>query len=64
MNPDVGALLAAVGARHLAGRVETIDVNSRTVTVARSDGERETIAYDRFVLAAGSQLFRPDVPGP
>lgn len=63
MNPDVGALLAAVGARHLAGRVETIDVNSRTVTVARSDGERETIAYDRFVLAAGSQLFRPDVPG-
>ena len=63
MNPDVGALLAAVGARHIAGRVETIDANGRTITVARGDGERATIAYDRFVLAAGSQLFRPDVPG-
>lgn len=63
MNPDVGELLAAVGARHVPGLVETVDAEARTLTIARTDGGRETMAYDRFVLAAGSQLFRPDVPG-
>jgi len=63
MNPDIGELLDSVGARHLAGLVETIDADARTVTVALADGKRTTIAYDRFVLAAGSQLYRPDVPG-
>lgn len=63
MNPDVGELLAAVGAHHVAAVVETIDANARTVTIAHIDGGRETIAYDRFVLATGSHLFRPDIPG-
>lgn len=63
MNPDVADLLDAVGVRHLAGLVETIDTAARTVTVAGKDGGRQTLAYDRFVLAAGSQLFRPAIPG-
>jgi NADH dehydrogenase len=63
MNPDVGALLAAVGARHIPGLIETIDATGHTVTVAFTEGGRETIAYDRFILAAGSQLFHPNVPG-
>ncbi|KHK88908.1 NAD(P)/FAD-dependent oxidoreductase [Novosphingobium malaysiense] len=63
MDPDVGALLAAVGARHLPGLVETIDVDRRTIKVARVSGGHETIAYDRFILATGSQLFHPAVPG-
>ncbi|WP_068079742.1 NAD(P)/FAD-dependent oxidoreductase [Novosphingobium rosa] len=63
MNPDVGGLFSAVGARHVPGLVETIDADARTLTVVRNEGVRETFAYDRFVLAAGSQLFRPAVPG-
>ncbi len=63
MNPDVGELLAAVGARHIPGRVEAVDAGARSLTIARPDGGTETLAYDRFILAAGSQLFRPDVPG-
>lgn len=63
MDPDVGELLAAVGARHVPGLVETVHTDTRTLTVAPVAGGRETIAYDRFVLAAGSQLFRPDIPG-
>ena len=63
MDPDVGELLAAVGARHMCGLVDTVDANARTVTIVLKDGGRETIAYDRFVLAAGSQLFRPAIPG-
>ena len=63
MNPDIGEVLEAVGARHIPGRIETIDAGRRSVTVARKDGKIETIAYDRFILAAGSQLYRPNVPG-
>lgn len=63
MNPDIALLFDAVGVRHVAGRVETIDSASRRITVAADGGRRETLAYDRFVLAAGSQLFRPAVPG-
>lgn len=63
MNPDIAPLLDAVGVRHVAARVETIDHAARRVTVSAADGARRTLAYDRFVLAAGSQLFRPAVPG-
>lgn len=28
-----------------------------------TDASRTKIGYDRLVLAAGSRLFRPDVPG-
>jgi len=63
MNPDVAELLAVVGARHVPGLVDTVDAGARTLTIALMDGGRETIVYDRFVLATGSQLFRPNVPG-
>lgn len=63
MNPDVGAVLAAVGARHIRGRVETIDTTARSVAVLRDDDTHETYAYDRFILAAGSQIHRPNIPG-
>lgn len=63
MAPDVGPLLAAVGVRHVAGRVEAIDAAARQVTVHGNDGGTATLPYDRFVLATGSSLFMPDVPG-
>lgn len=63
MNPDLQELFAAVGVKHVPGLVETIDTDARTLTVALIAGGHEAIAYDRFVLATGSQLFRPNVPG-
>jgi NADH:ubiquinone reductase (H+-translocating) len=63
MNPDIADLLEIVGVRHVGGLVETIDAPAKTVTIARNDGSREIVAYDRFVLATGSQLFRPAIPG-
>ncbi len=63
MNPDIADLLAAVGVAHLPGWVDSIDTQARTVTVATPDGHWTSLDYDRFILAAGSQLFRPDVPG-
>lgn len=63
MYPDVSALLAAVGVRHLAGLVDAVDSAARTAIIRTNDGGWQTIGYDRFVLAAGSRLFRPDIPG-
>ena len=63
MDPDIGPLLEAVGARHLAGKVETVDAEARTVTVTRRDGSWQTLPYDRLVVAAGSVLNRPPIPG-
>lgn len=33
------------------------------VGVTGTDGARFTLPYDRFVLAAGSRLFTPPIPG-
>jgi NADH dehydrogenase len=63
MNPDVSALLAAVGARYVAGLVEAIGANTQQATILRNDGGRETIAWDRFVLATGSRLPTAPIPG-
>ncbi|CAI1158513.1 NAD(P)/FAD-dependent oxidoreductase [Serratia entomophila] len=63
MNPNISSQLAAVGVQHLAGLVERIDTEKRTLTVAQAGGKNVTLAYDRFVLATGSQLFVPAVPG-
>ncbi|MET0238711.1 MAG: FAD-dependent oxidoreductase [Sphingobium sp.] len=63
MAPDLSALLDAVGVNHVAGVVDGIDAANRQLVVARRDGGWETLAYDRFVLATGSALFTPDIPG-
>lgn len=63
MDPDIAPLLAAVGARHLAAMVETVDAEARTVTVALRDGSWQTLSYDRLVLATGSVLNQPPIPG-
>ncbi|KQZ65011.1 pyridine nucleotide-disulfide oxidoreductase [Sphingopyxis sp. Root1497] len=63
MDPDLTALLAAVGVRHVAGWVESVDHGARTISVTATDGSHRTLDYDRFILAAGSRLFRPDIPG-
>lgn len=63
MAPDISALLAAVGVTHLAGIVAGIDAGRKQVTFLPRDGAPQTLSYDRFVLATGSRLFTPPVPG-
>jgi NADH dehydrogenase len=63
MNPDIAPLLAAVGVRHVAGVIESIDAEWRRLIIAGTDGVRTVMSYDKFVLAAGSQLFQPPIPG-
>lgn len=63
MDPDIGPLLKAVGVRHIAGLVETVDAGARAIKVLHNDGRREVMEYARFILAVGSQVSRPSIPG-
>jgi len=63
MAPALGPLLESVGVRHVAGAVTSIDAGARRVNVALSGGDSGTLAYDRLVLATGSQVATPALPG-
>jgi len=55
-------LLDPAGIGLVTGEVTAIDVAGRTLEIAAEDGSR-TLPYDRLVLAAGSELKLPDIPG-
>jgi NADH:quinone reductase (non-electrogenic) len=56
-------VLKAIDVVYVQGSAETIDTKSRTVDVVAAKGARKTLSYDRLVVATGSRLFRPNIPG-
>ncbi len=69
MTSPVGPLFEAVGVRFVAGTVETIDYARKVVyiadiaDIAEAQGGQSTLTYDRLILASGSRLVRPAIPG-
>ncbi|MBJ9937945.1 NAD(P)/FAD-dependent oxidoreductase [Acinetobacter pittii] len=63
MNPDISGLLSVVGVKFLAGWVYKIDGDQQTIEVSTTDGNKQTLSYDRFILATGSTTFMPPIPG-
>ncbi len=63
MTAPLGEPFDATGIRFVEGKVETIDVNARSVSAVDGRGRRFTLGYDRLVLATGSELNRPSIPG-
>ncbi|MBB4397855.1 NADH dehydrogenase [Bradyrhizobium sp. ERR14] len=55
-------LLDPVGVSHEIGEVEAIDPVRHEISLVTSSGE-PTLVYDRLVLALGSEVMRPDIPG-
>lgn len=55
-------LLDPIGVSHGLGEVEAIDPARREISLVTSAG-KETLHYDRLVLALGSAVMRPDIPG-
>jgi NADH dehydrogenase len=53
----------AIDVVYVRGHAETIDASGRKVEIAVAEGKRRTLAYDRLVVATGSRLFRPNIPG-
>jgi len=56
-------VLEEIDVRYVQGTAETVDTRSNSVGIVTGGGERRTLPYDRLVLATGSRLFRPDIPG-
>jgi NADH dehydrogenase len=56
-------VLNAIDVVYVQGSAETIDTKSRTVQIVTAKNARKTLPYDRLVVATGSRLFRPNIPG-
>ena len=56
-------VLKAIDVVYVQGSVETIDTRSRSLQITAAKGQRKSLSYDRLVVATGSQLFRPKIPG-
>ena len=63
MRVPLDRFLGPIGVRRVAATVTGIDTGNRKVTAVRRDGTTEVLSYDRLVLASGSQVVRPDLPG-
>ena len=56
-------VLKAIDVGYVQGRADTIDTKARTVEIVTLNGGRKALSYDRLVIATGSRLFRPNIPG-
>lgn len=63
MMAPLGPLFDAVNVTFIEGAADSIDENGKQVTYRNAAGTSTTIKYDRLVLAAGSRLNRPQMPG-
>jgi len=56
-------LLEVLGIRFVQGMVETIRAEAREVDIRSDDGAAATLGYDRLVVATGSSVVHPPIPG-
>ncbi|KAL6879310.1 FAD/NAD(P)-binding domain-containing protein [Trichoderma novae-zelandiae] len=63
MSAPLGELLNATGVGFVRGVVDVIRTADKQVEVVDPTGERTNLSYDRLVLAAGSRLVKPNIPG-
>lgn len=63
MTAPLSELFAVVGVKFVQGSVEKIHTGTQSVDIVDSAGSHFSIAYDRLVLAAGSSLVQPNIPG-
>lgn len=63
MKTPLGPLLDVVGVRFVAGRVDRVATDEKRVEGLRGDGRRFALGYDELVLASGSEVVRPELPG-
>ncbi|MHA7264661.1 NAD(P)/FAD-dependent oxidoreductase [Arthrobacter sp. TMN-37] len=63
MRVPLDKVLGPIGVQRLAATVTGIDTSSKTVTAVARDGSSSELSYDRLVLASGSQVVQPRLPG-
>lgn len=63
LTAPLADVLKAIDVIYVQGRADTIDTDCRTVVIESANGKRKSVIYDRLIVATGSRLFRPNVPG-
>jgi NADH:quinone reductase (non-electrogenic) len=63
MSVSLDRVLKPIGVERIHAKVTGIDTTTRTVTADGVDGQSHLLRYDRLVLAAGSQVVQPNLPG-
>jgi NADH dehydrogenase len=63
MRVPLDRVLEPIGVRRVVATATAIDPNSHTVTALDRDGRTRELGFERLVLATGSHLRRPDLPG-
>jgi NADH dehydrogenase len=63
MKADLQGLFDATGIKFVQGMASSIDVKNKAVEYISAHGARQSLPYDRLVLATGSHLFRPELEG-
>jgi NADH dehydrogenase len=63
MDPSLTALFDVAGVRFITGTVKQIHTRDNAVSYIGADGKDASFSYDKLVLASGSTLFRPAIPG-
>ncbi|BCG01484.1 NADH dehydrogenase (plasmid) [Paraburkholderia sp. PGU19] len=56
-------VLDPAGVRRIQGMVRSIDLPNHRVGFESGDSSTQWLGYDRLILAAGSELARPAIPG-
>lgn len=60
---DLTDLFKTVGVQFIAGSVQRIAKDENAVEYTSPDNSTHTLHYDRLVLATGSKVHRPPIPG-
>jgi len=63
MYPDISELLSVVDVKYVAGWVNEIDATAQNLVITTTQGDKQTLSYDRFILATGSTTFMPPITG-
>ncbi|SAK97777.1 FAD-dependent pyridine nucleotide-disulfide oxidoreductase [Caballeronia fortuita] len=63
MKAPLTDIFASTGVRFVQGTVDRIHVERNEVDMTDAHGAPSTLNYDKLVLATGSRLFRPQIPG-
>lgn len=63
MRVALDRILGSIGVRRIAATATGIDTIRRSVSVVGRDGRSGEIAWERLILATGSQVVRPGLPG-
>jgi NADH dehydrogenase len=63
MAAPLANLFEETGVRYIQATVEAIRTDATEIDIVDAHGARTSLGYDRLILAAGSTLYRPDIPG-